>query len=166
MPLHGLVIEKLAGKRHGRKNFRCGNDALDHYLRHLAGQQQRKHHTAVYVAHPGDSQVIGYYTLSAGAVIRAHLPDTTQAREAYAEIPALRIGRLAVDQAHQGRGLATRLLVDALRRIRGTAGEIGVRLVLVDAKSVPISAFYRQFGFVPFENDPLKLWLPVTDIPD
>lgn len=56
----------------------------------------------------------------------------------------------------------TRALADALRRIAGAAGVIGIAAVLVQAKDEAAKAWYlRQAEFMAFPEDGRVLWLPV-----
>ena len=69
------AIEKLA-KRHNRDAFSCGVPELDEYLRRYARQNERAGISQHFVAVPaaGDSQILGYYALSAGSVAFDALP--------------------------------------------------------------------------------------------
>jgi hypothetical protein len=59
------------------------------------------------------------------------------------------------------RGVGQFLLTDALRRSLGAAAEIAALAVLVDAKDEAADAFYRHFGFVPLQQRPRRLFLPM-----
>jgi GNAT superfamily N-acetyltransferase len=61
-------------------------------------------------------------------------------------VPAALLGRLAVDQGWQDRGLGAALLRDAVLRVVGAAGTIGVRALLVDAISDEAKAFYEHWA--------------------
>jgi ribosomal protein S18 acetylase RimI-like enzyme len=75
-------------------------------------------------------------------------------------LPAVRIGRLAVDQRFQGRGLGGALLVDAARRTLQAAP--AVYALLVDAKNDEAVAFYQRYLFRPVVGQPRTLFLPLT----
>jgi hypothetical protein len=72
------------------------------------------------------------------------------------------LGRLAVAQSHQGKGLAAILLADALQRIVQTCQVMAIYAVVVDALDERAAAFYRKFGFIPLPSQPLKLFLPIS----
>ena len=75
------------------------------------------------------------------------------------------IGRLAVDRGYAGRGLGADLLADALRRIAGAAGVIGIAAVLVQAKDEAAKAWYlRPAEVLAFPEDGRVLWLPVETV--
>ena len=75
------------------------------------------------------------------------------------QIPAVILGRLAIDRDWQGRGLGAALLRDAVERSVRAAGEVAARLLVVHAISPAAETFYRHFGFtrLPVETPTLAL---------
>ncbi|WP_186210217.1 GNAT family N-acetyltransferase [Burkholderia gladioli] len=147
---------------HDRTRFDCGTPALDRYLRETATQDVRRRVAACFVMLDRDA-VVGYYTLSAASIALADLPlEITRKLPRYPAIPAVRMGRLAVDARYRGRGLGAALLVNALRRAAGS--EIPAVAMTVDAKDAGAAAFYRHFGFQPLTHDPLVLFLPLATV--
>ncbi len=64
-----------------------------------------------------DDQVAGYYTIASASLVLATLPpETARKLPRYPTIPAVRLGRLAVDKAYRGQGLDGAMLADALAR--------------------------------------------------
>ena len=76
-------------------------------------------------------------------------------------VPAVVIGRLAVDLRGQGTGLGEILLLDTIRRVVRAGDTIGVHAVVVDALHDRAGAFYERYGFVPFPSRPLQLHLSI-----
>jgi GNAT superfamily N-acetyltransferase len=74
------------------------------------------------------------------------------------------LGRLAVDQTQQGKGLGTTLLQDALLRTEQAAETVGVRAVLVQAIDATARSFYLRFGFSPSPIDEMRLMLLMKDL--
>ena len=113
---------------------------------------------------PSASSVLGgYYTLSATAVKLADLPDQTARRlPRYPLVPATLLGRLAVDRRFQAKGYGRFLLADALYRV--ARNEIASFAVIVDAKDESARRFYERESFLPFADQPMKLFRPVADI--
>lgn len=153
------VIESLT-RSHERKEFQCGVPELDRYLQRQAGQDARRSVSSVFVLLEGESgQIHGYYTLSMAAALLDELPHSTARKlPRYPSVPAVRLGRLAVHQEAQGRGLGAHLLMDAM--FRGLRSEVAWALFLVDATNEEATAFYRHFGFLSFKDEPRKLYLP------
>ena len=69
------------------------------------------------------------------------------------------MGRLGVDRRHQGQGIGSRLLGLAIRRCQAIRKEIGVAVLVVDAKDASAAAFYQHHGFTAVQRDPLTLYL-------
>jgi predicted N-acetyltransferase YhbS len=106
-----FTIEPLG--QHDRAGFSCGSAPLDHYFERQVSQDISRRITACYVAVCNASnQVAGFYTLSA-----AQLPDRFKKNlPRYPSVPAVRIGRLAIDIKFQGQGLGSTLLINAIYR--------------------------------------------------
>lgn len=144
-------IEPLAG--HDRSAFDCGVRPLDVYFQRSAGQDSRRRVANVYVALVGEvTEVAAFYTLSACGVPRQALPPGTSRRlPRYDTLPAVLMGRLAVDRRWQGQGLGGILIVDAVERVRRSG--IGAIGLLVDAKDPSAADFYDRHGFDALTDD-------------
>lgn len=158
-------VEPL-GRDHDRTAFFCGVASLDHYLKEIASQDQRRHAAAIFVLVERTTRVIaGYYTLSAAAVELAVLPDAVKQRlPRYPAVPATLIGRLAVNRRHQGQGLGGLLLSSALDRSLRQCEEIGSALVVVDALDAAAVDFYKRFGFTPIPDEPNRHFMLMATV--
>lgn len=154
-------VESL-GPGHDRSSFRCGEQALDRYLRTQAGQDSRRRISNCFVVVESASGTIAaYYTLSSASIPMVDLPEEESRKlPRYPVVPAVRIGRLAVDERFRGRGLGAGILVDAAARV--TAADAASYMLLVDAKDERAAAFYMHFGFRPLVTRPLTLYLPLA----
>lgn len=157
-PFH---IEVLT-PQHNRKEFCCGEDALDRYFAERVTQDIRRRVTACYVALETETGCIaGYYTLSASDIPLSDIPEEMGKRlPRYPAPPVARLGRLAIDKAFQGRRIGGGLLWDAL--MRSARSEIAVFALVVDAKNDQAESFYRHHGFVSFGLVPRQLILPLS----
>jgi ribosomal protein S18 acetylase RimI-like enzyme len=153
---------ELLGEEHNRSLFRCGEDVLDRYFQKQATQDIRRHIANCFVAVEAvTNNVAACYTISAASIPLVDLPlDETRRLPRYPTVPAVRIGRLAVDQRFQGRGLGAALLADAAARSL-KAGPAAFTL-LVDAKNDRAVAFYQRFGFRILVSQPRTLFLPLA----
>lgn len=143
-----------------RKGFTCGEPALDVYLSRLASQDMRRGFATVIVAreesHP--KKVVGFYTLSAASILLTSLPEEMARKmPRYPSVPAIRLGRLAVDTSKQGQHIGSLLVLDALRR--ACRNELAWAVFLVDAKSERSVIFYERFLFQRFQENSLALWM-------
>ncbi|MCH7930076.1 MAG: GNAT family N-acetyltransferase [Proteobacteria bacterium] len=164
-PPEAPAIQPL-DEHHDRADFTCGNPTLDDYLRRRARQDRDRRVAAVFVMvgeEPGT--IAGYYTLSSLSIeLRAVPPDIVRRLPRYPNVPAVLIGRLAIDQRYQGRGLGGLLLMDALHRVLEQSKEIAAWAAIVDAVDAPAAAFYGRYGFRPLVDRPNRLFLPIATI--
>ncbi|MDB5553111.1 MAG: GCN5-like N-acetyltransferase [Rhizobium sp.] len=148
-------IEMLSS--HDRTGFDCGVPELDNYLKTRATQDMKRRVASCFVAFEKQQLTIGgFYTLSACHLLLADISNPMRkALPLYPEVPAIRVGRLAVDHKFRGKGVGSLLLADAIRR--SLKLEIGAALMLVDAKNEDAANFYRHFGFEALPGKPLQL---------
>lgn len=158
-----MVAIQLLDTRHRREGFDCGDVALNEFLLRQAGQQQRRGFGKTYVAVAADgATVVGFVTVSAGQIATTSLP--AQSKLPRYPAPILRIGRLAVDARHQGKGIGQDLLAFALRLAVEFSQRVGLYAVVVDAKHDKAKAYYLKLGFIACADSPLCLYLPVATI--
>jgi len=162
------IVEPLG--KHNRAAFSCGKEPLDRYIRQQAGQDIRARVAAVFVlCSPDESTIIGYYTLSSFAVQLRDVPEAERKRlPRYPEVPAVLVGRLAVDERYAGQGWGKVLLIDALQRSLDQSEQIAAAAVVVDAIDESALAFYEKFGFRllldPDNEHERRLFLPMKTI--
>jgi GNAT superfamily N-acetyltransferase len=151
--------EKLTPE-HDVSQFDSGEPALDDWLRRRALANEDSGASRTYVVCIG-SRVVGYYALATGAV--AHSAVTGKIRRNMPPIPVMVLGRLAIDQNFQGRGLGVALLRDAVLRTLQAADIAGIRAILVHAISEDAKKFYERCGFSPSPVDPMTLMITIAD---
>jgi GNAT superfamily N-acetyltransferase len=158
-------VEPLTS-RHDRSGFSSGVEPLDRYVRDQAGQDTRKRVAAPFALCRGKGNaILGYYTLSAlGVDIGAWPEDVARKLPKYPFVPVTLLGRLAVDTRLRGKGMGEHLLMDALRRALQASRDVASVAVVVDAKDGSALAFYRRYGFLPFPDQPNRLFLPMAVI--
>jgi ribosomal protein S18 acetylase RimI-like enzyme len=157
----GFRLEVL-GTAHDRSEFECAAEPLDRYFREYVTQDVRRRLTNCFVAVETETdRVAAFYTLAASSLSFADLPPEEAKRlPRYPVLPAVLIGRLAVDRRFHGRGLGSALIADAAWR--AMRAEPAVFTLLVDAKNENAASFYRHYGFKPLPSNPNRLWLPVA----
>ena len=151
------------GPEHDRSRFCCGEPALDEWLQRYAGQNRRTNTAATWVIADQDHRVAAYATLSMTAV--DHTAAPARLRKAVPDpVPALLVGRLAVDEAFTGLGVGTALA----RHLLATAVEINLsaacKAVVVTALHGRARNWWLVLGFEPFQGDGLDLYLLTADI--
>ena len=157
-----LVIERLDKSVHDRMDFDCGEPELNDYLRFTARQHADKGYAQVWVAvaEPGAVQVFGYYALSMTSLAPGELPRRTAVKK----VPALLLGKLAVDKRCQGQSVGVRLLMDAQRSALLVSRQVGVYALVVDALNDRAAAFYRKYGFEELTTGPRHLFKTIKEI--
>jgi GNAT superfamily N-acetyltransferase len=156
-----LTAPSLLADRHNLADFVCGEAGLDDWLRQRARVNQASGASRSYVVCHAD-RVVGYYSLASGAIAVAEAPGRVR-RNMPDPIPITVIGRLAVDQAWQHRGLGRLLLRDAVLRTHQAAAIIGIRGVLVHALSPVAKRFYESCGFRESPASPMTLMVTLPD---
>jgi GNAT superfamily N-acetyltransferase len=158
--------EEALTRHHDRSSFDCGVAALNEYLRRYSRQNHESGgaKTFVAVAPEAPATVLGYYSISPGAVAFAKMPATVTKKLGRYEVPVFRLGRLAVALPLQGRGLGGDLLLAAGERALRVAQEVGGVALAIDAKDERAAAWYQRFGALRLLDDPLKLVLPLETI--
>ena len=159
-------VEPLDTGRHHRSEFCCGEPRLDSYLQKQASQDLKKRIATVFVLvdAPG-TEVLGYYTLSAYTINIAALESRFAKRlPRYPTLPAPLLGRLAVDNLHKGQRLGELLLIDACRKTLEVSKQIASLALIVEALNEQSRSFYLKYGFIPFNQEPMKLYLPMKSI--
>lgn len=159
-------VERSLARHHDRASFDCGTPALNEYLQRYARQNHESGGAKTFVALPAASSntILGYYTISPGALAFASVPARVTRRLGRYEVPVFRLGRLAVSVAMQGRGLGADLLLAAGARALAVAGEVGGVALAIDAKDDRAAGWYERFGALRLLDDRLKLVLPLDVI--
>ncbi|HEX8322028.1 GNAT family N-acetyltransferase [Longimicrobium sp.] len=162
-----MVIRPLE-RGDDREGFRCGEPALDTFLRKHALSNHESGLSRIYVAvdDPASRVLLGYYALSNTSIAADQLAAIVTQRLPRYPIPAILIGKLATDERRHGRGLGRDLLKHALQTSL-RAAELSAALgVLVDAKSTDVMGFYERYGFqvIPPSKLPQPMFLPMATL--
>jgi GNAT superfamily N-acetyltransferase len=146
----------------GLTNFDSGELSLNEWLKKRAYKNHATGASRCFVLCAG-TIVIGYYSLSAGAIsldaapkaMRRNMPDP---------LPVLLLGRLAVDKRYHNQGIGQALLRDAMIRAVNVAGNAGVFALLVHALSGQARQFYLSRGFVESPLQPMTLLMTIETV--
>jgi predicted GNAT family N-acyltransferase len=156
----------LDTKIHDRSAFVCGEPSLEQYLKEQARKEQEGGVSTVVVLADGQ-RIIGYFTLCATTISLEDLADQTRKRlPRYPHVPAILLGRLAVDVKYQGQSFGEKLLLEALKTAQHSAKAVAAWAVVVDALHQKAAQFYASYGFLEIPQKPLRLFLPMKTIRD
>lgn len=131
--------------RHDATAFDCGEDSLNSWLQDQASTSTARGTAATWVW-VDKGRVVAYYSLASHRVRGDDLPKALS-RGGPAEIPAVLIGKLALDNSLHGQGMGNALLGDALNRIVVATRMVAARVIVVDALNESVADFYARYGF-------------------
>jgi GNAT superfamily N-acetyltransferase len=158
--------EAPLAKQHDRTAFDCGDADLNIYLQRYARRDHDSGGAKCFIAAPvtAATRILGFYTLSPASLDYSRTPAVAKSRQEQGlgrtDVPVFRLGRLAVDNSLQGRGLGGALLLRAAKRCMLVAREVGGVALLIDAKHDHAAKWYAGYGAVPLLDAPLSLVLP------
>jgi len=156
-----LAAPTPLSKDHDLSKFSCGIPPLDDWLKHRALKAEGL--TArTYVVCVG-RQVVAYYSLATGSIVRDKLPKRMQ-RNTPDTIPVLILTRLAVDSRCRGQGIGKGLLKEAMLRTLQVSEIVGVRALLIHAKDEKAANFYKKYGFIESPIGSQTFILPVETL--
>lgn len=147
---------------HGVADFDSGEHSLNVWLKKRAFKNHASGASRCFVLCIG-ATVIGYYSLSAGAISHAGAPKGMR-RNMPDPLPVLLLGRLAVDKRYQHQGIGSALLRDAMLRTLSVTGDIGIFALLIHAISDPAKQFYLAHGFVESPLQPMTLLMTIETV--
>lgn len=153
----GVRAPEVIEEHHVVSQFFCGKETLDDFVKNKALKNRRNKATTTYViCKSGSSVAIGYFSLASGCVVRDEAPKNLQ-RNMPREIPAVVLGRLAIDLRYQGQGLGEALLLEAFERALVASNTIGAAVILIHAIDTAAADFYKKHGFKESPIKPLTL---------
>lgn len=159
LPPPGLLPPEPLRSHHDLTRFTNGRHAsLDDWLKDRA-RLSEGWSARTYVLAPATDpgRVIGYHCLATAMIERADLPSAKLRRDIPDPLPMMLLGRLAIDQNWQGRGLGSALLVDAVRRCVAASTIIGARGIIAHAIDDDAFGFYQRHGFLETPVERLML---------
>lgn len=161
-------LEQPIGRHHDREHFDCGAPQLDEYLQRYARQNHDSGGAKTFVAVPPDAptRVLGYYSITPGAISFRQVPERLTAELGQYDVPVFRLARLAVDRLVQGQGLGADLLLAAGERALAVAAQVGGVALAIDAKDDDAVRWYERFGALALLDDPRRLILPLRTVED
>ena len=156
----------LDSARHNRDQFDSGEPALEEWLRRYAGQNRPRDTAATWVIADADDVVVAYASVAMTGIDRsAASPDLVKG--APNPVPALLLGRLAVDKRYANLGVGTALTAHVLATALELNEKAACRAVVVTALNQNARAWWQRLGFHPFYPDhpeELDLYLLTSEI--
>jgi GNAT superfamily N-acetyltransferase len=153
-------------RRHHRERFDSGELVLDEWLRQYASQNRRRDTAATWVIADADHVVVAYASVAMTGIDRSAAPESV-GKGAPDPVPALLLGRLAVDRRYSNLGIGTALAAHVLATAVELNEKAACRAVVVTALNAKARAWWERLGFHPFEPadpDELDLYLLTAEI--
>lgn len=141
---------RLLRESDDRKSFRSGDADLDRFFSKYAGQNQFRHHIGTTYVAVEDSVILGFATIAAGQLESESVPSALRKKLPAYPLPVLRLGRLAVAESTQSRGVGKALLRHVFLLAIEMSERLGCVGIVVDARPGAID-YYARFGFAPIE---------------
>lgn len=146
------------------EGFDCGDVRLNEFVRDRMLKEQEQGASAVHCAVDiATGKMLAFYTLSTISVDKTELG----VKFPYKQVPAIKLGRLAVDVSLQGNGVGLHMVAGAIVKVASIAKEAGVHSLVVDAVRDKIG-FYSSAGFTVIRDvegeRTVFMALSITDI--
>jgi predicted GNAT family N-acyltransferase len=153
---------EIFSTKYNREKFNCNSARLNTYLQEQVTSNIRQNITICYLALI-KQEIIGYYTLSSSSLLLNNLSDDLKNKlPRYPTIPAVLMGRLAVDTNYQGKKVGASLLADALAKCINSG--IGAYALIVDVLDDKAKNFYLNYGFVECIDNPQILYFILSNV--
>jgi GNAT superfamily N-acetyltransferase len=156
----------LDSRQHHRQGFESGEPVLDEWLRRYSGQNRRRDTAATWVIADAKEVVVAYASVAMTGIDRSAAPDAL-AKGSPDPVPALLIGRLAVDHRYSRLGIGTALVAHVLATAVELNERAACRAIVATALTATARDWWERLGFHPFDpeqSDQLDLYLLTAEI--
>lgn len=151
---------------HNREQFDNGEPVVDEWLRRYAGQNRRRDTAATWVIAGAADVVVAYASVAMTGIDRSAAPETL-AKGTPDPVPALLLGRLAVDRRYANLAIGTALAAHVLATALELNEKAACRAVVVTALNASARSWWQRLGFHTFDPDQpdeLDLYLLTSEI--
>lgn len=154
----GCHLESLQ-RSHPRRQFDCGQDQVNEWLRTKALQNQDKRLSVTKVLIDAEGAIAGFYTLATGQVDFGDLPVELVRQLPRRALPVAVLAWLGVSTVHQGQELGKRLLAQALNDCHEAGHTFAFVAVILDCINDRAKTFYQRWDFEELPGNPYRLYL-------
>lgn len=142
--VNNYKIEKLDDK-HRLNKFSSGNEKLDDYLiNHALIHQKHNFNVNYLLINKTNNEIEGYFNILTDLIMIKKVPENI--KQFFDDAPAVKIGRLALDEKYQKQGIGSILLINITQEIKRISYKIGIKYITVDAYCKK-RKFYEKNGF-------------------
>ena len=157
-------FETLNGK-HDLSDFKCESDDLTDFLKDDALTQQKNKLSLTKLVMCDDT-VVGYVSLLTDTILLKDIRDADTKHDIKNQLditskkrklPAIKIGRLALDEKYTHKGLGSEILMSILFNVKNIAeNNVGLRFVTVEGYARAYK-FYTRNNFINLKKDDDKI---------
>ena len=150
-----FLLEILDKNKHDIKNFDCGQEKMNLFLRRFALKHQNLGLSKTWILTNGEtklnqkSRVVGYFTLASQSIEPSLIKQVEQNNlPNYYLIPTILLARIAIDINFQKQKLGSKLLAKALQKaLEASEKGIPAYAVILDVLDDNAAKFYQKFNF-------------------
>lgn len=156
IPIDHIRIEKFSSAHNNLiKSFKSYEPELIKFLLEDAlGNQNKKISTTYLWFHKSNNELIGYITILTDKIsLNPTLKNEFREKGInYKSLPAIKIGRLCVDDKFLKRGIGRLMIEFTIYHVKQISEKCGCRFITLDAKRNPVVSkdslhFYKKMGF-------------------
>ena len=152
---------EILNEKHDLSNFECDSNDLTNFLKNDALKQQdmNLNLTELVIC---DNEIVGFFSLLTDTLKLKTLENNNLKKEIKLEldisenneIPAIKIGRLAIDKKYSKKGLGSHILRNILLSILNLSKtKVGLRFVTVDAYATSLNFYVKKNNFSSRKSD-------------
>lgn len=153
-------------EKHDLSGFECDSDDLNDFLKNDALQQQENklNLTKLIIC---DGEIVGYVSLLTDTIPLKDIRDDILKEDIKSQLnitskkkgmPAIKIGRLAVDKKYSGKGLGSDILMNILFNVKNIAENyVGLRFVTVYGYAKAYNFYVEHNNFKNLKKDDEKI---------
>ena len=163
----GIIGEPLNAQVHNRDGFYNKDEKINLFLKERANKERAINLSDTYVLVKSDdkSKILGYFTLSLGAVLLTELPVSLVQKlpkyKNYGTVLLGRMGRMGRDHNLTPKGFGQIILRAAMIECLNRQSFFALEL---HAKNEALVNYYKNFGFIQLVDDKCHLILPKKTI--
>ncbi len=152
---------EILNEKHDLSNFECDSNDLTNFLKNDALKQQdmNLNLTQLVIC---DNEIVVFFSLLTDTLKLKTLENNNLKKEIKLEldisenneIPAIKIGRLAIDKKYSKKGLGSHILRNILLSILNLSKtKVGLRFVTVDAYATSLNFYVKKNNFSSRKSD-------------
>jgi predicted GNAT family N-acyltransferase len=152
---------EILNEKHDLSNFECDSNDLTNFLKNDALKQRdmNLNLTQLVIC---DNEIVGFFSLLTDTLKLKTLENNNLKKEIKLEldisenneIPAIKIGRLAIDKKYSKKGLGSHILRNILLSILNLSKtKVGLRFVTVDAYATALNFYVKKNNFSSRKSD-------------